>query len=213
MNKFNFKTARFIGIIVFICLIFALIVMKAYQYLPEENARATFKEAVSNDDIQYKRVEDAEETTTVEEQANEENYEENESEEIVEQNNKPVRELESIEELSKRYKKPAKNLSPIEDADRLKESGNYKEAIEQYKEAAMDSDAKSQAYCYEQIATIHAIEKHYGSALSFAQKAYNTYPSTQREILLARIYYKTGNIEKATNRVNNILKRDFDQDK
>ena len=49
----------------------------------------------------------------------------------------------------------------------------------------------------------------YGSALSAAQRAYNLAPSSHREVLLARLYYKTGDIDKATSRVNNVLRRDF----
>ena len=58
-----------------------------------------------------------------------------------------------------------------------------------------------------------AIVKKYGSAMSYAQKAYNLSPSTNRELLLARLYYKTGDVDKATKRVNNILQRDFSIDK
>ena len=139
---------------------------------------------------------------------------ENIQEEKTFEDRRPIHELESIEEIANNRRNIQYTTnSSIENADEQKQNGNYKEAVEQYKEVASEADEKTKAYCYEQIATIHAIEKHYGTALSFAQKAYNTYPSTQREILLARLYYKTGNIEKATNRVNNILKRDFDQDK
>ena len=38
-------------------------------------------------------------------------------------------------------------------------------------------------------------------------------PTTSREILLARIYYKTGDIVKATQRINNVLQRDFAADR
>ena len=52
MNKFDLKTAKFVGIILFMCLIFALVVMKAYQYLPEENITQSFQEEISNEEIQ-----------------------------------------------------------------------------------------------------------------------------------------------------------------
>ena len=55
--------------------------------------------------------------------------------------------------------------------------------------------------------------KRYGTALSYAQKAYNTYPTSSREMLLARLYYKTGDLDKATKRMNNVLQRDFASDR
>lgn len=208
MNKFDLKTAKFVGIILFMCLIFALVVMKAYQYLPEENITQNFQEEISNEKIQYENFENKKDNQE-EDLEEETSVTNNNTEERTIEDRRPIRELENLDNP----KNQNIENSALENADNFKQNGNYKEAVEQYKEVASEADAKTKAYCFEQIATIHAIEKHYGTALSFAQKAYNTYPNTQREILLARLYYKTGNIEKATNRVNNILKRDFDQDK
>ena len=212
MNKFDLKTAKFIGIVLFICLIFALVVMKAYQYLPEENLNKNFQEEIQDDDILYKNINNRDNSEINNEQENTNETKEKFSNTISEEK-RSIRELENIEELDSQKDFSNNDYSAIELANKYKQSGEFKNAIEQYNEAANVSDEKNKAYCYEQIATIHAIEKHYGTALSFAQKAYNTYPNTSREMLLARLYYKTGNIDKATNRMNNILKRDFEQDR
>ena len=99
-------------------------------------------------------------------------------------------------------------------AKNLKNDKQYVKAIEEYKNIiAQNPDLKVRARCYEEIATIYAIVKKYGSALSYAQRAYNLSPSSSREVLLARLYYKTGDLDKASTRINNVLKRDFSADR
>ncbi len=99
-------------------------------------------------------------------------------------------------------------------ADKYRADKDYVKAIETYKAAAEHTDDQLlKAQCYENTAMVYAIVKRYGSAMSYAQQAYNMAPSTNRELLLARLYYKTGDIDKATKRVNNILQRDFSMDK
>ena len=99
-------------------------------------------------------------------------------------------------------------------ADKYRADKDYVKAIETYKAAAEHADDQLlKAQCYENTAMVYAIVKRYGSAMSYAQQAYNMAPSTSRELLLARLYYKTGDIDKATKRVNNILQRDFSIDK
>ena len=44
-------------------------------------------------------------------------------------------------------------------------------------------------------------------------KAFNLSPNSHRELLLAKLYYKTGDTYKATQRINNILQREFADDK
>jgi tetratricopeptide (TPR) repeat protein len=95
-----------------------------------------------------------------------------------------------------------------------KNEKQYTKAIMEFKKAASMYDKNDQrATCYAEISDIYAISKRYGTALSYAQQAYNMSPSTNRELMLARLYYKTGDIDKATKRVNNILQRDFELEK
>ena len=100
--------------------------------------------------------------------------------------------------------------SELSQARKLRNDKKYIEAVTEYQEIISNTEDKAlQALCYEEVAVMYASIKKYGSALSVAQKAYNTQPSTSREVLLARLYYKSGNIDKATTRINNVLRRDF----
>lgn len=221
MNTFELKITKFLLIIAGICTLFTVVVMHAYQYLPQEptkyysqentvqntsqetlennNPEKDFAKSSQEENIELEQLERVREEAYLRRLEQEREIERNrDREKIRAQFNND--ESYSQEDLLKR-------------AERLKDKGDYSEAIKSYQEALNTANEKEKAFCYEQIATIHAIEKHYGTALSFAQKAYNIYPNTQREILLARLYYKTGNIDKATNRINNILKRDFEQDR
>ena len=37
MNDFDWKTARFISIILIICVLFSIVIMQAYKYLPNND--------------------------------------------------------------------------------------------------------------------------------------------------------------------------------
>ena len=96
------------------------------------------------------------------------------------------------------------------DAQKLKDEKQYVKALEEYKSIlGKNIDSNTNARCYEEMAGIYSIVKRYGTALSYAQKAYSIAPSSNRELLIARLYYKTGDIDKATKKINNILQRDF----
>ena len=104
---------------------------------------------------------------------------------------------ESLEEILENAKNFRLNHKPIS-------------AISEYQKALQRTEDNSvKAQCYENIAIIYASAKRYGSALSYAQRAYNISPTVSREVLLARLYYKTGSTEKAVNRMDNLLKKDF----
>ena len=99
-------------------------------------------------------------------------------------------------------------------AQKYKRDRQFVKALQEYQKIpAITNDTSMVARSYEEIATIYAIVKKYGTALSYAQKAYNMSPSSSREMLLARLYYKTGDIDKATRRINNVLQRDFSSDR
>lgn len=99
------------------------------------------------------------------------------------------------------------------DAQKLKDEKQYVKALEEYKSILEKNiDSNTNARCYEEMAGIYSIVKRYGTALSYAQKAYSIAPTSNRELLIARLYYKTGDIDKATKKINNILQRDFSVD-
>ena len=216
MKNFDYKSARLLGIIIFICLIFVLIVWHAFQYLPK-SADIEKKEQIELPDEQT----EAHEVTEEEEFVN--NEEENIQNDVPEakedatiENENVADSLEPIDENNIESKdEPVDNVqNHLEQAKQYFNDTQYVKALGEYDKALNETnDMKVKASCYEQIATIYAIMKRYGSALAFAQKAYNLAPSTSRELLLARLYYKTGDIDKATKRVNNVLQRDFSADK
>lgn len=98
----------------------------------------------------------------------------------------------------------------LNNAKQARENRKFAAAISEYQKAiSIATEPSLKADVYEEMALVYAGLKRYGSALAAAQKAYNLAPSSNREILLARLYYKTGDYEKANNRANNVLKRDF----
>lgn len=170
-----------------------------------------------------------EEIAEPEEAASEEEFAEEEQsanhEEIAEHNEHPAEEnLEPLENLSEEVSEAngeseqhVEEVTPeslMDKASALRRDRDYVKAIEMYKKAAeLSGDSAIQVKCYEEMAMLYGMVKRYGTALAYAQKAYNLSPSTSRELLLARLYYKTGDIDKATRRVNNILQRDFTVDR
>lgn len=98
-------------------------------------------------------------------------------------------------------------------AMKYKKAREYENSLAELKRAlSLVENEEQKADCYEQAAIIHAKTKHYGSALSNAHKAYNCHPSASREALLARLYYRTGNVDRANNYIDKVLKKDFSLD-
>ena len=223
MDKFDYRSARIIGIAAFLCILFAALVFNAYKYLPETDTSSTNRSEVLHfeENIAQENIDTDEDEQYQDDDIEEENNGDEDNRSF--ENNNPIEPLEDLDdvpmpkELNASEQSVQKN-SPYEDsilqATKAKEEKNYTEAINNFSNAlTLTDNLSNKAVCYESIATIHAIQKHYGSAISFAQKAYNLEPTTQRELLLARLYYKTGEINKANDRMNSILQRDFIADK
>lgn len=217
MFEYDTKRLKFFGILLFLLVTFCAIVGHAYKYIPEEGTATKSSEEVR-----------------VANNYQQESEEENEAEQVknakVEEASFPRTLYEtkpdgSHLEVINVEEENANGLVPIENLNRnqnnissdifaqvreYKRQENYSEALKELKRIITTVDSNEQkAQCYEEIALIYGLEKHYGSSLAFAQKAYNLYPTTNREVLLARLYYKTGDTERAINRINNVLKRDF----
>lgn len=215
MNKFDLNSAKFISIVIAMCFIFIMVVWHAFDYLPSEVPNSTLPDLNSQ------------QTTDLQANENKKENEEGEKEEKLENVVERVEELVAvkkepkqveIEPFEKIYNEtPETNLEETNNFDSdLNKARNmvnqklYSEAISEYQNIISNSNNKLlQAQCYEEVAIMYASLQRYGSALSAAQRAYNTSPSISREVLLARLYYKTGNIDKATTRINNVLRRDF----
>lgn len=227
MNKFDMQSAKFVGIIIGICVIFLLVVWHAFSYLPQKEDNIA-----ANQEINLPAEEEQREDTQVNEETQNDDNEETDDVKIdspievpvsLKNTNKPKLEpLEPIsEDIGNGNSLSGSEISnnensldtALNNAKNYSREHNYASSISEYQKAiSLTNDNSIKAQCYENIAKIYATSKRYGSALSAAQKAFNTEPSTSREILLARLYYKTGDIDKATDRINNVLKRDFNID-
>lgn len=203
MDKFDMKSTKYLAAILVICLIFVMVIANAYKYLPETELNKLPQVSEKN----IPSDESAEENSD-DEQDDED--EENSEEESVTQQVEPI-----VEATSTPAIEPAESVeetfeTKFEKAKQLKTEEQYLKAIESFNNVSEQTDDSIlKSNCYEEIADCYAILKRYGSALSFAQKAYNTYPSVSKEVLLARLYYKTGDTEKANRRMENILRREF----
>lgn len=235
MEKFDFNSKKYIILLVVICLLFFILIIKAFDYLPETQSNNNiqnnnqvvvdnnYTEPAEND---YSSAdEDSENNKTGEIVYNESDIlNETPSGEKIEEIKAPEgvgveSESADMAENAETVKTPEltpqeKAKNALEKADKFKKEGNLKEALTEYQKIQdLVSDKDLVASSYEGIANLYAISKRYGTALSYAIKAYNLSPTSAREILLARLYYKTGDLEKATKRVNNVLHRDFSEDR
>ncbi len=235
MNKYiESNSKKFLIMLLLICVVFLVVIIKAFEYIP-----VTDKDAViSRNNIENinKPASDSEETAS--ENENTENVEKktldiNLTPDFVEKpkteplkEEKVVEPLENITDLPKDAVEANSEAKPVEltpeekaekvfiTAQKYRKDRQFVKALEEYQKIpTITNDTATVARSYEEIATIYAIVKRYGTALSFAQKAYNMSPSSSREMLLARLYYKTGDIDKATRRINNVLQRDFSSDR
>ena len=228
------NSKKFLVMLLLICVVFLVVIIKAFEYIP-----VTDKDAViSRNNIENinKPAPDSEETAS--ENENAENVEKktldiNLTPDFVEKpkteplkEEKVVEPLENITDLPKDAVEANSEAKPVEltpeekaekvfiTAQKYRKDRQFVKALEEYQKIpTITNDTATVARSYEEIATIYAIVKRYGTALSFAQKAYNMSPSSSREMLLARLYYKTGDIDKATRRINNVLQRDFSSDR
>lgn len=232
-NKFEeFESKKFLIILALICLLLLSLVIGAFQYIPEPADNNVARNANVEEINESNPSEDEE--TNMDEENQEEQKEKSTKKELnikLPKYGDESEKLEDIEELPTEAKEANETsalneeksveLTAEEKAEqtlsqgvKYKNNKQYVKAIEEFQKIpAITNDKAINAKSLEEIATIYAIVKRYGTALSYAQKAYNLYPSSSRETLLARLYYKTGDIDKATKRINNVLQRDFSLDR
>ena len=224
MDKFDIRSAKLIGIFVIVILLtvsYLGYISTAYEKRSEKVKQDTKIEEVKSEEktVANQDAEYAEEKDAVEE----EKYEE-------------VRNLYrddslNFDEEEKPAKKQFKELEPIDDSNGIspnldmgadvlsktlseaaenQSNKNYEVAIVAYKKAVELTDDKFvKADCYESLADIFAQTKKYGSAMGYAQKAYNIKVTPKREFMLAKLYYKTGSTERALQKAEEIFKKDF----
>lgn len=234
MNSYEeLNSKKYLILILLICVIFLILIVKAFTYLPDSSQNSKI-ETQNNIELSNSSFQNKQENASDLKEENVDSSNDSKSLNItlpspdkiseIEENTSSLsteNELSSIETENLSKEENTQELSPEEQAEQIlaqgakyKQEKQYVKALEEYnKISSITKDSYYVARSYEEIATIYAIVKRYGTALSFAQKAYNTSPSSSREMLLARLYYKTGDIDKATQRVNNVLQRDFAADK
>ena len=214
MNKFDINSAKFLSIIIGICVVFILLIAHAYNYIPKNDIKTDLEVLAPQEELEIKNEEKQTKNTNIDINnnnatravstthtlSNDNKLETINDEELIANNGIILNDETSINTL-------------LENAKTLKINSNFAESIVEYQKIIkLTDDNQIKANCYEEIALILAQMKRYGSALAAIQKGYNLYPNTSRELLLARLYYKTGEVDKATERINNILRRDFIQE-
>ena len=236
-NYFDLGSKKFLIITLVILACFFLLIVKAFNDLSDaqanmENNQPQKQAAVDINNVMntMPRPNDSEEQNQ-EEQPAEQQYEPQRNRGLNVDIQSSVNATEELKPIDDNEALPAQAVEPVQEnnqslsaeqqlelqflsARKNKDEKQYVKALEEYKAIAENStDANVKARCYEEMADVYGIVKRYGTALSYAQRAYNAAPTTSREMLIARLYYKTGEIDKATKRVNNILQRDFSNDR
>ena len=198
MEHFDMKSIKFLGAVVAVCLVFILCLPFVNKTLNQENQSDT-PAVVQTQNVQEKE-------TSVENEGL--------STEAVKTEEETLEIADSKDEIS--VETEDTNAETLTEqgvflkAETLIAEQKYESAVYEYQQLIKNTDKTSlQAKCNEEIARIYAAMKRYGTALAYAQKAYNAEPNDEREFLLARISYKTGNTGAATEHINAILKRDF----
>jgi len=219
MENFDKKSLKVLVTVVVCCLLFVVFLPYAYNTVPKKNeTNYTENAAVSSaETVNKNKTEDnADLASNKLDDEIEENVQKADSEseisELVRSKNEVQNRPQEPEELQEITETEPNDSDVFVRAKKLRDSDRYESAVYEYEQALKATENNDfKAQCYQEIAITYATMKRYGTALSYAQKAYNTSPSTDREVLLARLYYKTGNDEKANERINMVLKRDFDE--
>ncbi len=225
----DFNTKKYLILMFIICAAFFIIVIKAFEYLPTDDKQLATNQA---------RVSNINRTTTTEPVQNENIINEENSvskkqkhvhidllKNSVEDVGETIPEIQAPEGVdyekteikttddnAAKYELSSEEKAVISlyKAKNYYSNGEFSTALKEYNSVVqMTNNSELVAQGYEGIAHVYAANRKLGTALAFATKAYTINPSSSRELLLARLYYKTGDIEKATKRVNNILHRDF----
>ena len=225
----NFNSKKFFILLIVVCLLFIILVVNAFMYLPKD----TVAQDVSNQRAETVNRQLISKAATPQDENETAAQEENQTKKTVkyklptDADGMDIVEIDAPPgvDVSKDEKteivETKNELSPEENAESyLKKAGDFRasqqyiKALDEYQKVLnLTSDKQITASAYDGIASLYAINKRHGSALTYAIKAYNLYPTTEREMTLARLYYKTGDITKATQRVNNILRREFSDDR
>lgn len=205
MNNFDIKSTRLLVFVVACCLIFVLALPFAYRNIPvkklDRNYSVTDQQIAA--EMRRSNINSSNQKDFVKLQEN--NIQKN----LI---NKPEQiNISDDNEISTDLmRNEPSNQNIFAEAEKLRSENKYESAIYEYEQLAKttrDDDIK--AKCYEEMALTYGSMERYGVAISYAKKAFNLSSTPAREILLARLYYKTGERTKAESLINAILNRDF----
>ena len=225
MKNFDFESKKNLIIIALVCLLFAIFIMKAFEFIPKDEVNEPTNDHINIE--QMNKVSNSENLNSEEESDVDTDFEQDTEEDIEEES-----ELLSDEESSDNAEPVAKNNSTLEPLETISEVGkesisyisvqfsdaenavnqkSYAKAIKIYNSIiSSNSTIEEKAKSYEGLASVYAKEGEFGNALSYAQKSYELSPSSSRELLLARIYEKLEESELAKQHMENVLKKDFE---
>ncbi len=230
---FDFNSKKYIILLVLVCFTFFLFIIKAYEYIPDKNIAI-----IDNDINKINKVETSVENkvnSAKNNMSDNEDSDSNENSENTDQinnsddNNIDIIEIDAPKGVNQEDITPisdnnTNNSSADSDIDskeyqalkslfngkKYKSEGDYSKALNEFQTTINNTDdSEILSSAYEGMAELYAIQKKYGTALTFANKAYNLSPSYTKELLIAKIYFKTGDTNKAINSVNEFLKRGF----
>ena len=222
-NNFDFESKKYIILLVIVCLLFVILIIKAFEYLPD-NEISEVRLPQEEEVVKENTAEFQDNTQEQEEQTEKKNNEDNKSGILYKSNDYEINSMfegeidvpkspldDDIVQLSDDSQN---KLSPAEIALKSIINGrkytavnDYTNALNEYKKAIkVTNDKDILAEVYDGIAQVYVLNNNYKTALSFAQKANELSSSSQREFMIAKIYYASGQTNDAINRINKILK-------
>ena len=233
-NNYEFNSKKYILLLVVICAMFLILIIKAFDYLPqkEDNIEDNYNSVEYVNNINQPSNSDINDSERIIKKEQDEEKDKHKSGHIdffkpntnnYEKENAltTLTEIDVPSGVKEELPKVDNNSGTITDdnesalnilanAKKLKQNNDYSNALSELQKVVEHTDSEElKAISYEMIAEIYAINRRYGTALSFANKAYQTSPSASREMLIAKIYYQSGQTDTAINRINNALKKNF----
>ena len=226
MNNFDFNSKKYLILLVIICIVFAILIIKAFDYLPDTDN-------VDTADVEIENINSsADINTTVKKPASEAKSKPIQKSGVLYRSADSISQDTNIDEIDAPYGVgeevfPEDNISDnsnekvspdvlalkaILNGKKYADAGNFPAANDQYKKALeLSSDKEINAQANEGIAILYARSKKFSTALSFANKAYELSPSSDRELLIVKIFYNAGKTEAASARLNQMVKNGFNK--
>ena len=236
-NNFDFNSKKYMILLVIVCSLFAILIIKAFDYLPDKNVyiseneknqligsnlsqniKADENSADNNSENKDKAApaqksgvlyknEALSEFTADEKPDDKIQFEEIDAPKSVIQEETPAK---AQNNLSGELTPDESALKSIISAKKYVSAGDNTNALAEYMKAIeLTKDPDILAESYDGLAELYAKNKKFGTSLTFATKAYKAAPTAQREFQIAKLYYAAGKTEEAVTRLNNLLKRNI----